>query len=145
MVVWFFFIEYFNGKVFFLFGLLFILKILYLFIDVSNVGFGCVFSIKWFFGFFDISWLEYYIFVCEFFLIILVVEIWGLLLINIFIVFYLDNIVVVYVINKLIFKDLNLMKFMRCFMVIFFKYNISFYVEYILGLFNNVVDFLFCL
>lgn len=72
-------------------------------------------------------------------------EMWGVILLNLFIVFYFDNSVVVYIINRNIFKDLNFMKLMRCFMVVFFLYNIYFNVEYIVGFFNIVVDFFFCL
>lgn len=72
-------------------------------------------------------------------------EIWGEDLFNILVVLYLDNSVVVYVINKNFFKDLYLMKLMRCFMLVLLKYNIYFFVEYIFGFYNIVFDLFFCL
>lgn len=72
-------------------------------------------------------------------------EIWGESLFNIVVVLYLDNSVVVYVINKNFFKDLYLMKLMRCFMLVLLKYNIYFFVEYIFGFYNVVFDLFFCL
>lgn len=72
-------------------------------------------------------------------------EIWGESLFNILVVLYLDNSVVVYVINKNFFKDLYLMKLMRCFMLVLLKYNIYFFVEYIFGFYNVVFDLFFCL
>lgn len=116
-------------------------KTLHLFTDASNVGFGCVFGTKWFFGSFDTSWLEYHISVREFFPI-LAVENWGSLLTNTYIVLHSDNIAVVYVINKLTSKDLNLMKLMKRLMVTSLKYNISFHAEHIPGLLNNAADLL---
>lgn len=72
-------------------------------------------------------------------------EIWDESLFNILVVLYLDNSVVVYVINKNFFKDLYLMKLMRCFMLVLLKYNIYFFVEYIFGFYNVVFDLFFCL
>lgn len=72
-------------------------------------------------------------------------EIWDEGLFNILVVLYLDNSVVVYVINKNFFKDLYLMKLMRCFMLVLLKYNIYFFVEYIFGFYNVVFDLFFCL
>lgn len=135
--MWFIFIDKFNGRVFFFFGVEYILYFLYFFIDVSNLGYGGVFGIKWFYGIFVEYWFDYYILV--------VMEMWGVILLNLFIVFYFDNSVVVYIINRNVFKDLNFMKLIRCFMVVFFLYNIYFNVEYIFGFFNIVVDFFFCL
>lgn len=142
LAAWSLFIEHFNGKAFFPSGLSFTSKTLHLFTDASNVGFGCVFGTKWFFGSFDTSWLEYHISVREFFPIILAVEIWGSLLTNTSIVLHSDNIAVVYVINKLTSKDSNLMKLMRRLMVTSLKYNISFHAEHIPGLLNNAADLL---
>lgn len=142
LAAWSLFIEHFNGKAFFPSGLSFTSKTLHLFTDASNVGFGCVFGTKWFFGSFDTSWLEYHISVREFFPIILAVEIWGSLLTNTSIVLHSDNIAVVYVINKLTSKGSNLMKLMRRLMVTSLKYNISFHAEHIPGLLNNAADLL---
>lgn len=72
-------------------------------------------------------------------------DIWGECLFNILVVLYLDNSVVVYVINKNFFKDLYLIKLMRCFMLVLLKYNIYFFVEYIFGFYNVVFDLFFCL
>lgn len=42
------FLENFNGKVFFLLYIVYLMFFLYLFIDVSNLVFGGIFGIKWF-------------------------------------------------------------------------------------------------
>lgn len=76
-------------------NIIYIFLFLYLFIDVSNVGFGCVYRIKWFFGVFVFEWFEYYIFVFEFLLIVFVLEIWGFSFKNCMVILYLDNMVVV--------------------------------------------------
>lgn len=82
---------------------------MYFFIDVSNVGFGCIFCIKWFYFEFVFEWLKYYILVRKFLFIVIVLELWVFFLKNCIVVLYFDNIVVVYVINKIILKDFNLM------------------------------------
>lgn len=61
--MWFIFIDKFNGRVFFFFGVEYILYFLYFFIDVSNLGYGGVFGIKWFYGIFVEYWFDYYILV----------------------------------------------------------------------------------
>lgn len=62
----------------------------------------------------------------EFFLIVVVIEIWGLNLFNCFIMFFLDNLVVVYIINKMFFKDLVVMLLVRRLVFVCLEYNILF-------------------
>lgn len=139
LLAWSNFIEHFNGKTFFHSGKTCTSQSLHLYTDASNLGFGCTFGTKWFYGPFQERWLENPISVREFFPIVLAMEMWGEELSNTSVVIHSDNIV--HVINKTS-KDFNLMKLMRRLMVASLKFNIHFHSEHISGLHNIAPDLL---
>ena len=108
-----FFIEHLNGKALFHTGKTSTSQSLHLYTDASNLGFGCTFGRKWFYGPFQEHWLAYHISVRKFFPIVLAMELWGEELSNTSVVLHSDNCAVVHVINKNSSKDPNLMKLMR--------------------------------
>ena len=139
---WAIFLQNFNGRAIFHSGRALTSHSLHLFTDASNLGFGCVFANKWFYGPFEEQWLNFHISVREFFPIILAVEMWGPLFTHTSIVLHSDNIAVVHVINKNTSRDPLLMKLMRRLMVASLKHNIYFHAEHIPGLHNTAADLL---
>lgn len=139
---WAIFLENFNGKAFFPSGISHSSSSLHLFTDASNIGFGCTFGRKWFFGKFEPQWLNYHISVREFLPIVIAFETWGSTFQNSSVVLHCDNSAVVQVINKTSSKDTNLMILMRRLMVLSLKNNIHFSARHFPGVYNTAADML---
>ena len=110
---WQIFLDNFNGKAIFPTGITHSSSSLHLFTDASDLGFGCIFGRKWFFGQFSSDWLQFHIAVREFLPIVISLEIWCHQFHNSTVVLHCDNNTVVHVINKTTSKDPNLMILMR--------------------------------
>lgn len=101
IVFWFRFLIDFNGKLFFFDDVWEILDMFKFYIDlVGFIGFGVVFGNCWLYGFWLVFWKIYNIVVLEFFLIVIVIYIWGLLMVDKCVLFFSDNVIVVDIINK---------------------------------------------
>ena len=115
---------------------------LHLFTDASDLGFGCIFGRKWFFGQFFSDWLQFHIAVREFLPIVISLEIWCHQFHNSTVVLHCDNNTVVHVINKTTSKDPNLMILMRRLMLLSLQHNIHFVTKHVPGVNNSAADML---
>lgn len=99
--MWIWFLDEFNGKLFFFEDLWEMLYIFEFYIDVVGlIGFGVVFGKYWFGGEWLVMWRVYNIVVLELFFIVFVLYIWGYLMVDKCVIFFFDNVVVVDIINK---------------------------------------------
>ena len=71
-------LEHSNGKVLFPSNIVHSFSSLYLFMDASNLGFGCPFGNKWLSEEFSSEWFSHRISVREFLPIVIVFELWIL-------------------------------------------------------------------
>ena len=76
----------------------------------------------------------------EFLPIVIALEMWSSTLRNSTIVLHSDNLAVVQVINKNTSKDSNLMRLMRCLMILSLTFHIHFSAEHIQGITNVAAD-----
>ena len=139
---WQIFLDNFNGKAIFPTGITHSSSSLHLFTDASDLGFGCIFGRKWFFGQFSSDWLQFHIAVREFLPIVISLEIWCHQFHNSTVVLHCDNNTVVHVINKTTSKDPNLMILMRRLMLLSLQHNIHFVAKHVPGVNNSAADML---
>lgn len=101
VVVQLYFLDFFNGKFFFLSDVWEMFNILELYIDLVGFrGYGVVFGKYWLYGRWFFQWYYLNIVIFDLFLIVIVLYIWGLKILNKSIFLFIDNVVFGDIINK---------------------------------------------
>ncbi|XP_033739135.1 uncharacterized protein LOC117326493 [Pecten maximus] len=139
---WSLFLEYFNGKAFFLFDKWISSDTIKMYSDAAGVhgGYAAVLGASWFTGQWTDELRVTHITVKELFPIVIALEMFGQKLANHRILFLCDNQAVVDIINKLSSKDAILMKLVRRLVLSTLKFNIHFRAKHIPGYTNVVAD-----
>ena len=135
------FLNFYNGKLFFLNEIWQDSDSLYLYTDsAGSIGFGAIFGKHWCYGEWPREWQNRNIAILEFYPIVLSLLLWGSKMQNQCIVFHTDNEALVHVINKCTSKDKTLMVFVRKLVLVCLENNILFKAQHIPGVKNCLAD-----
>lgn len=141
LMAWKFFLDQFNGRVFFLPSHWQSSPSLELYTDAAGaVGYGAVFNNQWFHGLWPVSWKRECITLLELYPIIAALAAWGPQLANKRINFRTDNMAVVHIINSCTSKDRRIMTLVRRFVLLSMSFNIHFKASHVSGTLNYLAD-----
>ena len=143
ILLWFNFLNLFNGKSFFLSAKWFTSSNIKLYRDSAGcLGYAAVLGKRWFYEQWPDSWKSLNITILKLFPTVLATEIWGAIMCNHCIVFFLDNHAVVNSTNKQTSRDPKIMVLVRKLELNCLKYNILFKAKHIPGILNQECDLL---
>ena len=99
----------------------------------GSLGYRAVFGMHWFYGSWPEKWKSFNITLLELYPIVIIVEIWGHLMANRYVVFFTDNRALVDIINKQTGKERGVMVLIRHLVLCCLRHNIPFRSKYVLG------------